>query len=297
MKNEIQISPYGNLLVYKEGYTLEFVRSTIQKRKLNGLRIFAVLSDQKLSSLNFLAKYTFLESLSITSSDDHDLSFLTELRQLKELSIASEGKNIIDLSNQLNLEDLSIQWRKGKVYGLEKCQNLKTLYLIDFKENDFSAISQLTGLEKLVVKTASIKSVTGIQNFSSLESLSLGNCRMLKSIADIPSLQKLKLLEIDLCAHIEDYTFIGSLINLVTLRLTDCKGISSIKFIESLPALNRLALLGNTDVLDGDMTPAKNVNEVFYKHRKHYNVKIETKKQDALVKSNLEKIKGLFGIK
>jgi len=294
MKNEIEISPYGNLLVYKKGYTLEFVRATIQKRKLNGLRIFSVLSDQKLSDLNFLSEYTFLESLSITSGDDHDLSFLSELKRLKELSISSEGKNTIDLSNQLNLEDLAIQWRPGKILGLEKCQNLKTLCLIDFKETDFSAISRLTRLEKLVVKTASVKAITGIQNFSSLKSLSLGNCHALKSIADITGLKRLKLLEIELCAHIEDYTFISSLINLATLRLTDCKGISSIKFIESLPALNRLSLLGNTDVLDGDMTPAINVKEVFTKQRKHYNVKIENKKQEALVKSNLEKIKSWF---
>ncbi|HEY2581773.1 MAG TPA: hypothetical protein VGI43_08205 [Mucilaginibacter sp.] len=292
MKQEIEISSYGNLLVYKKGHTIEFIHSTIKKRKLRGLRIFTDLKEDKLADLNFLKECGFLEVLSITSGDDHDLSFLSALIGLKELSIITQGKNEIDLSNQVNLETLAIQWWKGKVLGLEKCQNLTSLCLIDFKEKDFLPISQLTKLKELTVKTASIKNLNGINNFLFLENLSLGYCRYLEDIAHLSGLKNLISLEIDHCAKIRDYTSIGSLFKLENLVLRDCKGINSIKFIQGLQSLNKLSLSGNTDVLDGDLIPAVNVKQVFHKHREHYNVKIENKEYADLIKSNLEKIRG-----
>ncbi len=294
MTKKIEISPYGNLLVYKKEYTLEFVQSTIQEKQLKGLRIFSILNEDKLSNLSFLSEYTFLEALDITSLDDYDFNFLLKLKGLKELTINTQGKEKIDLSNQVNLETLNLQWRKGKITGLENCQKLNSLCLIDFKENDFSAISKLSKLKELIVKTASIKSVNGLDNFYSLENLLLANCRSLKSIEAITALKGLMSLHIELCTKIEDYTFISHLSNLNKLTLTDCKEISSIKFVQDLHFLNELSLLGNTDVLDGDIIPAKNVKKVFYKHRKHYNIQIENKEYDSLIKSNLDKIKGFF---
>lgn len=295
IKKEIEISPYGSLLVYRKGYSLDFVRTTIQKKNLKGLRIFAQLKEDKLESLDFLREYTFLEALDITTVDDFDFGFLSELKGLKDLTISTVGENKIDLSSQLNLEELAIHWRKGGILGIEKCQNLTSLCLIDFKESDFSAISQLINLKKLIVKTSSIKTINGLQNFQLLESLLLGNCRSLRSIEEITHLKELTSLDIELCSKIEDYNFIGSLYNLKSLDINDCKGVNSINFIQSLHQLQKVALLGSTDILDGDMTPAKNIKEVFYYHRKHYNLKIENKDYDDLRARNMEKIRDLFG--
>jgi Leucine-rich repeat (LRR) protein len=294
MKTEIEISPYGSSLVYKKGYTVEFVRSTIKERNLKGLRIFAHLSENRLDDLSFLHEYSFLKALDISSVNDYDFSFLSSLTALQDLSISIEGKNEIDLSHQVKLESLDIEWRKGKISGLEKCQNITNLCLIDFIENDFSAVSQLINLKELMVKTASIKTLNGVQHFPLLEKLLLGNCRNLESIEDIVYLKNLASLHIELCAKIKDYIAIGKLTRLKRLRLIDCREISSIKFIENLHSLNKLSLLGNTDILDGDMIPAKNIEEVFYRHRKHYNIKIENKEHEELIKSNLEKIKRSF---
>lgn len=294
-KREIKISPYGSLLVYKKEYSSDFVRTTIQKKNLKGLRIFAQLKEDKLESLGFLGEHTFLEALDITTVDDFDFSFLSELKGLKELTISTVGENKIDLSSQINLEELAIHWRKGGILGIEKCQNLTSLCLIDFKESDFSAISQLINLKKLVVKTSSIKTINGLQNFQFLEILSLGNCRSLKSIEEITHLKELTSLDIELCSKIEDYNFISSLYNLKSLDINDCKGVNSIKFIQNLHALQKITLLGSTDILDGDMTPAKNINTVFYYPRKHYNIKIENKDFDDLRARNMKKIKDLFG--
>jgi hypothetical protein len=97
-----------------------------------------------------------------------------------------------------------------------------------------------------------------------------------------------------MCPKIEDYDALTNLPNLESLRIVDCKGVPSIKFINNFPALKILSLLGNTDVLDGDMKPAKDIKEVFYNDRKHYNIKIENMENEAQSKRNIDKIKRLF---
>ena len=290
METDIEVSPHNNMLLYKKGYTASFVKGIIEKRKLDGLRIFDHLDG--LDSINFLEDYGFLEKLNVFCIYDQDYSFLKKLTKLKQLMIGASVKenNTIDLSNQQNIENLNIKWRKGKIIGLEKCQNLKSLSLQDFKENDFFAISQLQNLRELDVRTSSIKTVNGLHHFLFLEKLLLADCKSLKTLEDLTELKSLVSLNIELCTKIEDYSFIGRLINLKTLELVDCKGINSIKFVQNLKKLEQLALLGNIVVLDGDMIPAKSINKVFYPHRKHYNFKIENKEYEQLIESNLKKI-------
>jgi hypothetical protein len=294
MKSKIEISPYGSLLVYKKDYDLDFVRSIIEEKELKGLRIFAHLKDDRLNNLDFLGQYTFLEVLDISSVDDYDFGFLSSLKELKELTINTDGKNIINLANQVNLESLTIHWRISRILGLEKCQSINSLCIIDFREENFSSISRLRKLRNLKVKTASIKSLEGIQDLKMLETLLLGNCKRLETLNAIGPLIHLISLNIELCPKIEDYNPIGILFNLKSLRITDCKSVNTIKYINKLSSLESLMLLGNTDVLDSDLTPAKNINNITYKHRNHYNIRLENKINNQAVNQNIEKIKRQF---
>lgn len=295
MSKEIEISPFGSLLVYKKGYTADDVRSILEERNLKGLRIFADLKEDRLQDLDFLRQYSFLEALSIASVDDYDFNFLTHLQGLKELSISIDGGNTIDLSRQTNLKTLTIQWRKGRIEGLEKLKKVSSLCLVEYSEDDFSAISEMTNLNELKVKTASVKNLNGIEHFAKLRSLLLGNCKRLSSIGGLSRLTNLTSLTFIMCPKIADYDPVGSLSNLQELEITDCGQINSIRFVHGLTSLHRLSLLGSTDIFDGDLLPAKSVKEMFYKHREHYNTKIENKEHDNLEKKNREKIRRLFG--
>ena len=294
MSMGFEISPYGNMLVYKKGYTASFVEMTIRENNLEGLRIFDHLD--KLESLDFLQDFGFLQKVDIDSILDHDYSFLKKLNNLRSLKIgpAVGEKNIVDLSNLVNLKELTINWRKGKIEGIEKCQKITSLCLVEYKEGDFTPISSLGNLESLQVKTGSVSNVDGVENFHKLRHLLLGNCKKLESISNLSELEKLTSLHIEQCPKIKDYAPIGSLLNLENLQIVDCKGVNTIGFIKELFSLKKLSLLGNTDVLDGDLKPAQSVKEVFYKHREHYNVKIQNEEYDRLVKRNFEKLKGMF---
>src|ERR1700722_6771800 len=148
---KIKIKEPENLLVYEKGYSAGFVKSTIEKQSLNGLRIFDHLDP--LPDLDFLKDYTFLKHLVVTRIGDHDYLFLKQLPGLIRLGIdISEGaKKEIDLSHQTNLIELVIAWRKH-IKGLEKCQHLEDLLLIEFKEKDLTAITALAALKHLSIK-------------------------------------------------------------------------------------------------------------------------------------------------
>lgn len=292
--DNIEISPYDNLLVYKKHYTPEIVYSIINEKKLSGLRIFAQLEPDRLTDLNFLKNYSFLESLDITSIDDYDFSFLRELENLKALSITTLGKNKIDLSNQINLESLALVWRKGKILGIEKCRNINELCLINFNEKDFDSIKTLENLKELKIKSASVTSMDGVENFTALKKLELGVCRKLEDLTSMTGLKNLTFLSFDTCPKIKDFEKIGSLQNLDDLEISDCKEINSIEFIQHLTSLKKLSLLGNTVIADGNLIPAKRIDQVFHKHYTHYNVEIVNQEFQDLIKRNIEKIKSIF---
>lgn len=289
MNDDIKITPFGNMLEYKKGFSAEFVKNTITEKRLEGLRIHDDLDP--LDSLDFLKDYIFLKKLHIQCIHDQDFSFLKKLPNLNSLSIgiSVEMKNIIDLSNQINLNHLGITWRKGKVLGLEKCQSLLSIGISMYKEKDLRPFSQLVRLKKMVIASASIESLNELENINEIEELLLGYCKSLTSIKHLNGKENLKKIEIDCCTKIDDYESLVDLPNLEILEIKNCKGIKSIGFIKNIKSLKTLVLSESTDILDGDLKPALGI-KIVYKHRKHYNVKIENKEQDALYLRNLKKL-------
>ncbi len=56
-------------------------------------------------------------------------------------------------------------------------------------------------------------------------------------------------------------------------------------------SLTRLSLSGNTEIEDGDLSPAENIEDVFIVPRKHYTITVNSEKYAAIQKTNLEKLK------
>lgn len=288
-EKKMEVSPFGNMLVYKKEYNPKFIYETIKEYKLNGLRIFVQLKEDYLNDIEFLRECSFLKALDITSYEDYNLDFLTSFNDLKFLSLNIIGKNNIDLKNQGNLKDLSILWRKGKIKGIDKCQNLKKLCLIDFNENDFSAIKDLLSLEILHIKTASVITLEGLENLLSLKEIRLGNCKNLKFIKAIVNNNNLRSINIEHCQNIKDYEYLSELKNLEILQINDCKEIKSISFIQDMSSLKNLVLLGNTKIVDGNLKPALKIEKVIYTPYKFYNVKISNEQTDNMMKQNQNK--------
>src|SRR4051812_3387724 len=100
----MQANVINGFLFYNKKYSRDFIRKTIESNNLRGLKIFAILEEDRVKDLSFLRDYTFLKELDITSRDDHNFDFLNDMIQLESLNINAPGENLIDLSELLNLE-------------------------------------------------------------------------------------------------------------------------------------------------------------------------------------------------
>lgn len=284
---EIRLSPDKDFLIYKVGYTPDFVRDAIKQYGLKGLWIPAHAAREHLENVEFLAEYDFLEGLRIVGFPQYSFNFLNRLGALKELAITTDGSDPIDLSTQTNLEALALQWRKN-IKGLEQCRKLTKICLIEFKEANLLAIQNVENLEIVQLKTSSIKTLLGIDGLNNLQQCSIGNCRSLVSIKDLNGLQHLQTIELEACTKITDYDALTDLPQLESLRLVNCKDIPSLGFIRRFPKLRELRLLGNTKVIDGDMSPAEGIEDAYCVHFKHYTRKIESERVKAINKANRE---------
>ena len=147
-------------------------------------------------------------------------------------------------------------------------------------------------LTKLVIKDATILSVGGVEAHPHLQSVLLAACRRLRRIDDLSVLARLHELTLDGCSELTELGPLAALHELTHLSLADCPRLETIQPLSSLK-LERLDINGSTDIRDGDMTPARAARDLFYRHRKHYNVKLPTPLQDAIGAQNLRKIQGL----
>jgi len=250
MKLPIEVSEYGNLLMFKREYSTETVRNVIESRKLNGLRIFDHWDP--IESTKFIRDFKFLTRLELAFRYDQDYSFLSDLPQLKHLSIGPSYpmENPINLSHQVNLKYLALQWRKNRIHGLDACVNLEDLCLIEFKDVDLKLIANLTNITRLRIKTGSMKSLEGIEQLKKLEVLELGNCRGLRLISSLNGLPELKSVRIESCRKIVDYSQLEDLPTLSTLQLVNCGPVPAVEFKKKLPNLTNLQLLGNTKIIE-----------------------------------------------
>jgi hypothetical protein len=276
------------MLVYRKGYSPDFVFQVISQNELSGLRIFDHL--EPLSSLDFLREFSFLKKLSIDCINDQDYSFLKTLTNLTslEIGLSVTFKNAIDLSNQANLEELYLDWRKKKIFGLDQCNNLLKLSIAGFNENDISKLSSIRNLRSVRLVSSSIKSLDGIDGLIELSNLELLRCGKLISIDALTDMLNLNSVIFKNCPNIESFKIIGTLKELKSFEITDCKNVDSIKFLNNLGNLDKFVMCGNTVIEDGDLTAIQHLKDVIYKHRQSYNVNFENNKQDQIATNNRE---------
>lgn len=292
MNLTFEISEYNNLLIYKKGYSINFIRKVITDNNLNGLKIFDHLDP--LETLDFLGECSFLKELRIDCINSHDYSFLNNLIDIEKLSLGQciFGKNNINLSKNINLKELTLNFKNNNFIGFENCINIEELNLIYFNEKDFVKFSSLVNIRKLNSKISKIYSLNGLNFLNKLQNIVIGNSINLNSINSINGLKSIVTLSFNGCININDFKSLDNLPNLEYLDLIDCGTIDSIKFISNFHSLIEINLLGNTIVKDGDMTPLKAIKNASFEFKEHYNSKSNLK-YNNLINNNINKINRL----
>ena len=219
-------------------------------------------------NFTFLSQYPFIRGISVIGSDNIDPTFLYPLAKLEMLLLGSQVTSRLDLSLLPHLNYCHIIHSK-KVINIGSLRSLRQLILTGYHAANLEELRALDQLIRLSLINSSINSLNGIQGLSQLETLDLYGLRKLLDLTGLGSLEKLSVLDFEKCS-VNDLSEIANLAKLRSFGLHDCKAIPTLKPIAKLTALDVIYISGNTNILDGDMTPLMGRMDASVATRKHY---------------------------
>lgn len=230
----------------------------------------------KHDDINFLNRCNNIEHLTVNHNYIPDLSVIYSLKSLKKLDLTENDANPnLDFYKIQSLETLFCHW-SNKFKGLEQLTNLKELAIWKYapKSKDLEKLTALKNLEVLILTQARVTSLKGIGHLTKLQELELNYSRSLSDISELVSIKNnIKRLEIESCKKIADYQPVEKLSSLEQLALNSSSDLKTISFIKELKNLKEF-VFWNTNVLDGDLSPLKNIEEVHFNDKKHYSHKL-----------------------
>lgn len=238
----------------------------------------ALHPSQNKECLDFLSDFKNLKDVSFSKyfSQDIDLSNFLKINSIEKLRLHKLNKPI-DLSNLIKLKYLDIEWSKN-IEGLRNCKELVQLVLWHFnpKSKGFSDIYDIPNLQHLTLYHSNIQNLNGITKFNKLKILELD---YMKNLIDVSSLihlkSHLKELILDHCKKVKDFSILTELKNLTLLGFCHCGDIPDIKFIKYLKNLEILAF-ESTNIIDGDLSSCLELTKlkhIGFSNKRHYSHK------------------------
>lgn len=263
------------------------------KKGITGLIINMSLGYTKLD-VDFLSDFNFIEYLNIVHQPLGDTKAINSLHGLKSLVLYAYFFTEIDFNNFPNLQECSILHWTPNAKNLFNCTKLKILHINSYKKDDLSELNGLKLLEKLRIDNSQLTSLNGLQKLTKLKELNLGLLTKLTSIDNIKDTPSLEKLNIQSCKKIP-YDTLWGIKSLRWLNLSDVGNIPTIKGIERLNKLEEVYLVGDTKILDGDLSPLlklpslKKVGVAHLSHYKPTSLEIEAKVEKKDLKALLQK--------
>ena len=241
MLDRIEITKAPNKVEYVEGETFD----------PDGMEVYAIYSDE---SKVAITDYEIIVSNPLTLEDD----VVTIIYEDKEanLPISVYKKDNPDVG-----ELVTIQFKDEKFFNdvIEQLGN-------KVKSSDVNNLTirmlpsdrdSVTSLSVYPIGLGSYTDITGIENFTNLETLRITGVSTITDISPIANLKKLKTLELT-GSKVEDISPIAELTNLTELELYD----NQIKDITPIAGLTNLTKLSLQKNQISDISPLSNLNKL-----------------------------------
>ena len=157
-----------------------------------------------------------LEKLTVSNAPAGELSYLADMKPMKELTITGTAltqEEVTAIGNLPNLEKLTLNKCGLTILnGLENAQRLTYLDLSGNSIVDISKISNLAGITELYLNENALSSLSGIANMHGLTKLNVAN-NVLTSVADMTGCYGLTALVIsgNKLTHLNEITQMSSL--------------------------------------------------------------------------------------
>lgn len=227
--------------------------------------------------VEFLKELPQLESLHVAAGKGIDLSPIYQLPKLNLLSLAGEIKIGVDFPRISSLRELRLEnWSSKKYTSALSCASLRVLALSNYPNPDLSSFSGLVSLQELRLSFGRVTSLHGVSSMTHLKRLTLQEFNHLDSLEGIEGLCELEDLWIYRAKKLRRLRGVEGLGQLRSITLTSLPLLESLRPLAKCAYLERVILLQNTNVLDGDLAVLKELpklHQVRFNEREHYNLK------------------------
>lgn len=236
-----------------------------------------VIKADNISDYSLLADYQSSISKLRLNTSNIDWSVLSKLKNLKSLTIDVDVKECEIYFGQLDsLKHLYLHWSS---HYLDRCRDLKkliSLTLENYKQEDLSPFLHVENIKYLsLVRSKKIKTLSNIENFSSLLMLKLVANPSLENILSLVECKSLKHLHFENNNKTKNVECIAKILNLSELVFCS-KKISNLTWMAD--AINLQYLRFTTQLENGNIDFLKDMPKLkylFFTNRKNFSLKLE----------------------
>lgn len=260
----------GRCLVLTAPWSDSF-KSIIDKENISVLRLSqsAGWNGNDISFINYLPS---LSGVEIYSWGVKDITPLESISNLEYLGLQCEFTKAPDFSKLKKLKVLKLFWRP-KAKTIFSCDELNLLNIVNYPSENLKELNRMSLLRRLQLTSKKIKSLSGIEELSSLSILDLADCPKLEDLSGIDKCQQIEIVEIENCKRVYDIAILSELKNLKEIVLTDCGTVKSLRPLAHSPSLESITFIGDTTIEDGELTSLLDIptlKKMWFSNKRHY---------------------------
>ncbi|WP_323942490.1 leucine-rich repeat domain-containing protein [Aeromonas caviae] len=260
----------GRCLVLTAPWSDSF-KSIIDKENISVLRLSqsAGWNGNDILFINYLPS---LSGVEIYSWGVKDITPLESISNLEYLGLQCEFTKAPDFSKLKKLKVLKLFWRP-KAKTIFSCDELNLLNVVNYPSENLKELNRMSLLRRLQLTSRKIKSLSGIEDLSSLSILDLADCPKLEDLSGIDKCQQIEIVEIENCKRVYDIAILSELKNLKEIVLTDCGTVKSLRPLAHSQSLESIIFIGDTTIEDGDLTSLLDIptlKKMWFSNKRHY---------------------------
>ncbi|WP_324032057.1 leucine-rich repeat domain-containing protein [Aeromonas caviae] len=260
----------GRCLVLTAPWSDSF-KSIIDKENISVLRLSqsAGWNGNDISFINYLPS---LSGVEIYSWGVKDITPLESISNLEYLGLQCEFTKAPDFSKLKKLKALKLFWRP-KAKTIFSCDELNLLNVVNYPSENLKELNKMSLLRHLQLTSKKIKSLSGIEELSSLSILDLADCPKLEDLSGIDKCQQIEIVEIENCKRVYDIAILNELKNLKEIVLIDCGTVKSLRPLAHSPSLESITFIGDTTIEDGELTSLLDIltlKKMWFSNKRHY---------------------------
>lgn len=221
--------------------------------------------------LSFVGEdWEVLRISTITSGSVVGVDSLYAMKNLRDLMLHVDVNEILDLGSLGALERFEVIWNED-IHLCPCPAKLEYMEISLYGKPDLRDFHGVGKLKALELRSPKLSSLGGIEEFRSLDRLSIYDARSLKEVRGLETLRNLTELDFTRCRNLPALEELGHLSKVERLHLGDCGKIQSILPLLKLENLKELFLF-ETNVLDGELAPIEDElgAKIYVRNRKHY---------------------------